>query len=203
MPLVVLAGLATVGVAHQPAVRRTRSSTSSTAGSSPCCAARPRSARRRSAPGSRSSTGRARRSRSSASSSGARVYRNGLDADGADPGVERLGAFAQRARERVLPRRRPRPVRERPGHRVRALPQRGHRPRRDRRRGQRHRPRVPRRGRRAAQGCRPAWCATTRSRSCSARCSLVVFVDDEGDAVIGVARGRRRVARVAASASRS
>ena len=106
---------------------RTTSSTSSTAGSNRCFAARPNPRSARSASGSRCRRSRSS-SRSSASSSGRAVYRNGLRRDGDDPAVERLGAVRQGARERVLLRRRHRAVRQRSGHRVRALPQRRRRP---------------------------------------------------------------------------
>ena len=97
----------------------TRSSTCSIAGSSFPSAA---------APSSFSaalvlSTDRARARCRSASSSASRVYRNGLRADGTDPTVVRLGGFAGVLAERVVPRRRARPLRQRSGHRVRPLPQ--------------------------------------------------------------------------------
>ena len=56
------------------------------------------------------------------------------------------------------------------------VPERRRRPRRHRRRGQRHRPRVPARAAAGCAGCRPAWCATTRSAIVFGAVLLLVFV---------------------------
>ena len=82
MPLVALAVLATVGGRHQPAVREQQARIPRPRGSSPCCTARPRSrrdvvrSRLRALDGRARDRGRRHRRRA------ARVYRNGLDADG-------------------------------------------------------------------------------------------------------------------------
>ena len=60
---------------------------------------------------------------------GRAVYRNGLDAARRRSGRRAPRWLRQGAGQRVLPRRRPRSVRERPDHVRGALPQRGHRPR--------------------------------------------------------------------------
>ena len=194
IPLVVLAGSRARRRRDRPAVRATAQLNVLDRGSSRCCAARPRSSRRRSAPGSLLSTvalviaivgivvGRA-------------VYRNGLDARRRRP--ERRAA--RRASRRcstnaLLPRHRPRPVRERPGHRGRALPQRRRRPRRDRRRGQRHRRACSAAAAAVCARCRPVSCATTRSRSLLGAVAAARLRRDAGDAVMLAARAPTAVA---------
>ena len=95
---------------------------------------------------------------------------------GVDPGEKRLGALGARVRQRLLLRHRDREARERTDHRGRDVPQRRRRPRRDRRRGQRHRHARSAGSAVACARCRPDWCATTRSRSCSARSLLLAFL---------------------------
>ena len=120
VPLVVLAVLSVVGGAHRPAVHEHE-------------AQRARSLARPARVGARdldfgAAIRRSRRSRSPIGVVGivcgvARLPATDCAADGTDPTVERLGGFAGVLAERVVPRHRSRPLRERPGHRVRPLPQ--------------------------------------------------------------------------------
>ena len=102
--------------------------------------------------------------------SGRAMYRNGLPEDRGGSRRRAARAVRQGARQRVLLRRRDRPLRQRPAHRRGALHQRRRRPQGHRRRGERRGGRVQGGRRRFAQAADRLGAQLRARGSCSARC---------------------------------